>query len=546
MISQDGFIQVEDDQSLEFTSFHHLIGFIVFFAAVLMIIMGLTMVKMTMNDKIHQMVLIPSRRIHGYIGKLIYILSRLNLLTGAVLGGGAWMGIVYPYIFLSIAFQIIMSMRSTKFNAMTASFTYKPQFNLTDKQKAVISKINQGETREKIIEEHPDVKWFFFGNFIIDLSNWIHPGGNYILSAIVGREVTPFLNGAYTLEDCYELISPHMHTRFAFELIQNSIIGSIKNYDSVLMKKGIQDGESHFGTRWVLKNRTRVTNNVSRFDFSSDQFFSKQFVGGHLGLGRHFAIRFLNKPGPTRTYTTAMAMIESNGKMRDILFNALENDQKIELPKDIVSPISYLPLYIKRYNFINGLSKKLHEVDLNNPSDCEFILEGPFGRGLGLSPNSSGKYTIISSGTGIFLFADFMQYLFIKAIYDIMLSKKKNTEANKILELGFDFPTSFKKISVKLIAAFDGLDEFYCEDLIRRLAFISHKYKLGMFEAVISDGNPSEGVSIDKKRFESGFLAKQVDMNSEAFWICGPPQFNKTVPAELIAAGAAKSRIIFV
>lgn len=52
--------------------------------------------------------------------------------------------------------------------------------------------------------------WVIVNSEVYDLSNYIHPGGNFIIQNVIGREVSRFFYGAYGLEST--TIKPHLHT----------------------------------------------------------------------------------------------------------------------------------------------------------------------------------------------------------------------------------------------------------------------------------------------------------------------------------------------
>jgi len=42
----------------------------------------------------------------------------------------------------------------------------------------------------------------------------------------------------------------------------------------------------------------------------------------------------------------------------------------------------------------------------NSEIDTEWVIDGPFGKGLELTPESNGNYVLLSAGTGFLPFAD--------------------------------------------------------------------------------------------------------------------------------------------
>ena len=67
-----------------------------------------------------------------------------------------------------------------------------------------------------------------------------------------------------------------------------------------------------------------------------------------------------------------------------------------------------MPLTIKNYK-VGGLSEVLKEGQI-------FDLQGPMGKGLGLSPTSVGNHVAFAAGTGILVYIDL--------VLRLLLSKK--------------------------------------------------------------------------------------------------------------------------
>lgn len=59
------------------------------------------------------------------------------------------------------------------------------------------------------------------------------------------------------------------------------------------------------------------------------------------------------------------------------------------------------------------LSKELYDAAL----DSSYIIDGPFGLGLGLTDDSSGNFVMFSAGTGFLPFTDLFDFLLKKAIF---------------------------------------------------------------------------------------------------------------------------------
>jgi hypothetical protein len=68
-------------------------------------------------------------------------------------------------------------------------------------------------------------------------------------------------------------------------------------------------------------------------------------------------------------------------------------------------------LTIKNYKLEHGLSSRF----FNKPTD-EYLLTGPLGKGLGLTPSSKGIHIVFSAGTGILAFIDMIAKLILQTL----------------------------------------------------------------------------------------------------------------------------------
>lgn len=70
-----------------------------------------------------------------------------------------------------------------------------------------------------------------------------------------------------------------------------------------------------------------------------------------------------------------------------------------------------MPLMIKNYKTITGLSAQLHVL-----SHKKYIIYGPKGLGLRLNTKSEGNHIIFAGGTGILPFLDLFDFLLKKSV----------------------------------------------------------------------------------------------------------------------------------
>lgn len=83
----------------------------------------------------------------------------------------------------------------------------------------------------EITSLNPKIKWVIVDNSVYDLSEFVHPGGNFIIQNCIGREVGRFFYGAYGLESTN--LKPHTHSIIAKAKLAMNYIGTIgnKNFD---------------------------------------------------------------------------------------------------------------------------------------------------------------------------------------------------------------------------------------------------------------------------------------------------------------------------
>jgi len=82
--------------------------------------------------------------------------------------------------------------------------------------------------------------------------------------------------------------------------------------------------------------------------------------------------------------------------------------------------VETLSLIIKRYNYPKALSNVIFN---NQKNKIKYNIEGPYGTGLGIQPDSKGLHVIVCGGTGILPFLDLIDFMFKKIAYEIILTK---------------------------------------------------------------------------------------------------------------------------
>jgi len=199
-----------------------------------------------------------------------------------------------------------------------------------------------------------------------------------------------------------------------------------------------------------------------------------RFLKGYDWIGRHFAVSSvsLNK---TRYYSICLCL---NNQIRLMLFELLNNITKLESKLEIISPelkaddllSKNLEIYVKKYEFPNGLSKYLH--DCLNPNDL--IAKGPIGIGLDLPLNYlSGTFIAFGGGTGVFCFIDFVAYT-LRYICNHIAEKEFNNSANR-LSMDEDFSEIKPDFRLVYLSSFVDDESSVFHDLCEKLEVLDKK-----------------------------------------------------------------------
>ena len=85
-------------------------------------------------------------------------------------------------------------------------------------------------------------------------------------------------------------------------------------------------------------------------------------------------------------------------------------------------PCKMIAITVKNYNYKNGVSTTIHQKD----EGSQFILRGPFGKGLQIQTN--GTHIAFCAGTGILVFLDLVAHLIRKNLG--LLTKEENYQIN--------------------------------------------------------------------------------------------------------------------
>ncbi len=492
------------------------------------------------------------KRVHLGLGFLLYLLTKANIILGVIFHNqGDWKVPVYIYLGVLFILHVLFQFRYPSLLKVPAELTNMSVKTRVKNQKHadLLDAINSGASTEKIIQAFPKIKWVQLGNGIYDLTDWVHPGGNFIIEACIGREVGRYFYGNYSLEGTSR--KPHKHSQLAFSQVQKFYIGEVNSRESVLVHKDSQkEGQAMNYHSWKVVSMKSLSDTVSQISFTSEHFNVKSFGSSLSFLGRHFKVSFNRKGSRARQYTTALALTETNTELRQDIYNYFKSLMDKSDDSFFENNVSYedftdnLSLFIKNYPFPKALSRDLHSIDLDGQGN-DLVIEGPIGRGLELSANSTGTHTIICAGTGILPFIDFLNVFLFKTMYQLIKEKIGKGSAEKVNVYKMPLDNIMEGLEVKFFGAFANKKEIIGLDIIEKLAEISKKYKVNNFNAIMK-GYGDENIVQTKEYFSADFFRKNLTLEEEKYYIVGPPKMNSQVSRDLAKLGVTGDKIILV
>ncbi|CDW78413.1 cytochrome b5-like heme steroid binding domain containing protein [Stylonychia lemnae] len=336
-------------------------------------------------------------------------------------------------------------------------------------------------------------------DLVLDISKFklSHPGGKFLLDYNIGRDISKFFYGGYTLENgggC----SPHSHSNMARCIVNTLVIARL------------EEKAKTFAARIVTS--TEVGRNTNTFTLKAEGpevHFKLPSSTDVTAIGRHFLIRSFSNSKVKRHYTVCTCMKK---EIYDELCNALRQFQAGErilfnnavLQENWNSDKSEVVCTVKNYNKRGGVSHRIHTAynDL-------YQIKGLLGKGLGI--HQEGNHVAFVAGTGILVFVDLVAFL-IRQDLNLL-----DDVQNKILDR--------KKFKFTLYASFPNEEQVLCHDLIQGLQDIVSKNDEKNFELILRISSQS------KQRWDEQFIQRQLEVQTQTdlrkIWVCGPPSMNE-------------------
>ena len=538
---------------------HYILGIIIIILSTLQIMGGFLVGFKLQSSKSKESYYIVAQG-HKLLGILLSIVTKAQLLDGVYMGSNLLIGLMWGWIAFVFAVRILITvihMKKSKKHKVSVAPVNKI---LSNNQIEVVNQLNNGATSCVVKSNFPEVKWVLYGNSIVDMSNFLHPGGNFIMEEVWGREISRFLNGSYALETTK--LTKHNHSSFAYNMLNSRIIGEYDRKKNILIEKDTNRGDTPEQSvliakleyhPWTLVSVEPISSTISRFTFNSSDFKISNFTKGLESIGRHFEIFSPHYPTHKRLYTTVLCMTTDNINLRKIMIDYYHKIEESSANKDIIMDITQpkenLSLFIKKYDFKNGFTRFLYTINPQNDLRTNFYLKGPLGRGLELFKKPKGKHVILAVGTGILPMLDLLSYMLNAALIKDFKAKGVSDEILK----GFNpnqeayedaFDSSFH---VELYAAFAKKDDFIGLDIVETLAEISGQSSASpkLFNARIRGHSSSHIKALDSK-MDYFFIENVVNQDVERVYVCGSPQFNMDVIKSLRKIGLKEEQLMIV
>ena len=363
---------------------------------------------------------------------------------------------------------------------------------------------------EKRVEN--GTKLFILDNFVLDLTSYIHqhPGGAFLLDQTIGRDISKFFYGGYTL-DGNTMVKPgstnpalHVHSNVARKIVLKHIVAVIWSNEIDCANFKIDHTQTNdvnsFTKSFVLKVCDESKSHNLR-DYFSDP----------ATLGQHFTVVGLDSSGKMlqeksrsvrRHYTIANAMKQP---VYTNLVNSLKNSASVNkelLTDDISDQVS---ITIKTYKLDKGVARLFFNQEKDG---CEFTIKGPMGRGLGLTKKSKGTHFAFAAGTGVLVYIDLVARLALQELGAIPESQKLD-----------------KDFRLVLFASFQKREDAIGLELLEALVDRVNSSGSVKFELNLRFSNQKSA------RWDKNFVSKQMEAskdNLERIWVCGPPLMNES------------------
>ena len=227
---------------------------------------------------------------HRLLGWSVVILANANMVLGLNRAESNLRKTIYGQFAVEVAILFI------------AEFIYR----LRSKRKEIDLDVNEGRLQtmspdEFLIQVRGGKQWAMYNQYVVDVSSLLstHPGGRFVIEKNIGREIGKYLYGAYTVES--SSMSPHAHTRYAFDSLKRLIIGKIITPQVYMQgdarSTGIQGEETDdpksklvVHQLWKVVERSPINGQVYRIVFQNNNRMVPKWYKGVQFAGCHFVV----------------------------------------------------------------------------------------------------------------------------------------------------------------------------------------------------------------------------------------------------------------
>ncbi|CAD8092049.1 unnamed protein product [Paramecium sonneborni] len=493
---------------------HFILGVLILLILTIQIFLGL-LARNNLESNNGTYLIYKVKYIHKYLGYLLYIITKIQVIIGISIFDSSYIGIfIIYYILLFLLKFTIEMLYYYQVSAITRKRIKYSQIE-QDQQtlyESIIEKLNTGTSYQEMIEDYPKITYIILREAVYDVSDFNHPGGQYIFRKIKGREIGRYFYGSYPIKDT----QLHKHSLFAINYIETRYLGDFKNESCPLLYTVTETKKpQHI---WTLQEVKSMGTNVSLFKFINQDFKVNQTIQGVSWFGRYFYIKpyGIGLEFQERPYTVVSCLNELNIKYRYELIEYFKQ-------KDWTKPLPQQPqlsntlqFVIKKYNGQKNLSKFIHSA-----SHKRFEITGPYGFGLELDDNSAGVHYVFCQGTGVLPFLDLCDYLLRKSLFSIMYqdglpNSQQYTHLDKF----------------KLVLNVSSKTPILGYPILQDLEYLNKQHNLNLFELHITKLHYSKKDIQDKLKYQAAKV-----------YVCGFQQFEDDI-IELLQQCGVDSRLI--
>ncbi|EGR34866.1 hypothetical protein IMG5_000940 [Ichthyophthirius multifiliis] len=435
--------------------------------------------------------------IHKINGYLVYIVTKINLIIGAdmyekkyiiyennIMGQKYWwakaIGGLYIFqIFIRIIFEIVYQIEPDILKRKKSEYK---EIEKSKEQDELMERLNNNVPIHEINKEFPNLLYLILGKSVYDVTEIQHPGGQFILKHLKGKEISRYFYGGYQCEQTK--MQPYRHSLYANNFIQNFYIGDIKiDFNPFIQIENVSQLENSLPKEcWILEESREITQQYKVLLFHNRHYKIKNYIPGVRWFGKSATIQpYIDsfKISP-RNYSIVIAYTDDNiayriELMRYFQYKMMEISNISQLSVNGVQNVPQLsneystliPFLIKKYtkNTLNGLSKFLH-------IGCHklYNIDGPIGQGLQINEFSDGDHIIFVAGTGVLPFIDLLDYLLKKVIYTVIKANFGQQEANLINPYGEKYEQTLQNnFRIKFYGCFESKSMFYGYQIVSDL-----------------------------------------------------------------------------